>query len=90
MPECEKDEIFFINRDLGDTLAPVTDAIADELSDLFRRILPPHLLCEYRFANYLSAIPLADSLIEAMLENGMLRAPENGRGAEGMWMAVLK
>lgn len=90
MADYEKDATFVINRDLGDTLAPVTDAIADELSDLFRRILPPHLLCEYRFANYLAAIPLADSLIEAMLENGMLRAPENGRGAEGMWMAVLK
>jgi hypothetical protein len=71
-------------------IVPICREIAEELSVLLRKILPAHLLGEYRFANILAGIPLDDSLIETLIAKGLLTAPENGVGAEGMWMQIEK
>ena len=71
-------------------IAPLCKEIADELSSLIRKILPAHLLGEYRFANDLASIPINDSIIETLIAKGLLTAPEGGVGAEGMWMRVKK
>ena len=78
------------HRPLTAAIVPICREIAEELAVLLRKILPPHLLGEYRFANLLAGVPLDDSLIETLIEKGLLTAPENGVGAEGMWMQVEK
>ena len=78
------------NRALFDGIAPICREIAEELSGLFRTVLPAHLLGEYRFANDLASIPVNDSIIETLIAKGLLTAPEGGIGAEGMWMQVEK
>ena len=78
------------HRPLTAAIVPICCEIAEELAVLLRKILPPHLLGEYRFANLLAGVPLDDSLIETLIEKGLLTAPENGVGAEGMWMQVEK
>ena len=78
------------HRPLTADIVPICREIAEELSVLLRKILPAHLLGEYRFANILAGIPLDDSLIETLIAKGLLTAPENGVGAEGMWMQIEK
>ena len=78
------------NTGLFAEITSICHEIAEELSDLLRRILPSHLLGEYPFANMLAGIPVNDSIIETLIAKGLLTAPENGVGAEGMWMQVEK
>ena len=78
------------SRALFAEIAPLCKEIADALSALLRQILPAHLLGEYRYANDLASIPVNDSIIETLISKGLLTAPENGVGAEGMWMRVVK
>ena len=78
------------HRPLTADIVPICREIAEELAVLLRKILPAHLLGEYRFANMLAGIPINDSVIETLIAKGLLRAPENGVGAEGMWMQVEK
>jgi len=78
------------NGGLFAEIAPICREIAEELSALLRRIIPAHLLGEYPFANMLAGIPINDSVIETLIEKGLLIAPEGGVGAEGMWMQVEK
>lgn len=78
------------NMGLFAEIAPICHEIAEELSALLRRIIPAHLLGEYPFANMLAGIPVNDSIIETLIAKGLLTAPENGVGAEGMWMQIEK
>lgn len=78
------------NMGLFAEITPICHEIAKELSALLRRILPAHLLGEYPFANMLAGIPVNDSIIETLIAKGLLTAPENGVGAEGMWMQIEK
>ncbi len=78
------------NGGLFAEIAPICREIAEALSALLRRIIPAHLLGEYPFANMLAGIPINDSVIETLIEKGLLIAPEGGVGAEGMWMQVEK
>ena len=78
------------NSALFDEITPLCREIAEELSVLLRRIIPAHLLGEYPFANMLAGVPLDDSVIETLIEKGLLTAPEGGIGAEGMWMMIQK
>lgn len=78
------------NMGLFAEITPICHEIAKELSALLRRIIPAHLLGEYPFANMLAGIPVNDSIIETLIAKGLLTAPENGVGAEGMWMQIEK
>lgn len=65
-------------------------AVAEKMAALLRRALPDYLLGEWRFANKLSAGPLIDLVVEALIERGLLIPPKDGIGAEGCWMCVKK
>ena len=78
------------NMGLFAEITPICHEIAKELSALLRRIIPAHLLGEYPFANMLAGIPVNDSIIETLIAKGLLTVPENGVGAEGMWMQIEK
>ena len=63
---------------------------AEKLAALIRRVVPDYLLNEWRFANVLAELPVLDSVIEVLIDKGILIPPEDGIGAEGCWMSVLK
>lgn len=62
--------------------------VAEKLAALIRKSVPDYLLGEWRYANDLANLPVIDSLVEALIEKGILIPPEDGIGAEGCWMAV--
>lgn len=65
-------------------------AAAEKLAALIRKAVPDYLLNEWRFANSLAELPVLDSVVETLIEKGVLVPPEDGVGAEGCWMSVLK
>ncbi len=65
-------------------------AVAEKLAVLIRKTVPDYLLGEWRFANSLAGMPVLDSVVEALIEKGILVPPKDGIGAEGCWMSVLK
>ncbi len=64
--------------------------VAEKLAALIKKAVPDYLLGEWRFANCLANLPVLDSVVEALIEKGILIPPEDGIGAEGCWMSVEK
>lgn len=63
---------------------------AEKLATLIKKAVPDYLLGEWRLANRLANMPVLDSVVEALIEKGLLTPPEDGIGAEGCWMSVKK
>ena len=66
------------------------EIVAEKLAALIRKSVPDYLLGEWRLANNLASLPMLDSVVEYLIEKGILTPPENGIGAEGCWMSVQK
>lgn len=64
--------------------------VAEKIAALIRESVPEYLLGEWRFANMLAGLPLIDAVVENLIEKGILTPPENGIGAEGCWMSVVR
>ena len=79
-----------LDADLADRFGEEIEATAAEIATLIRRALPEHLLPEYRLANMLAALPVLDTLVESLIERGILTPPEDGVGAEGCYMFLQK
>ena len=65
-------------------------AVAEKIAALICKVVPDYLMGEWQFANTLAALPVLVSVVEVLIENGVLTPPENGIGAEGCWMSVSK
>ena len=79
----------------GDELDPEEleqelEETAKELAALITKYVPEHVLCDFHHANALAMMPVLDTLIDALIEKGLMTAPENGVGAEGCWLALKK
>jgi len=64
--------------------------VAEEIAALIKKYVPEHVLGDYKMANRLAAMPVLDTLIDALIDKGFMTAPENGVGAEGCWLALKK
>lgn len=64
--------------------------LAEKLSGMIRRNVPPYLLPEWSFLNMLANMPVLDSVVEDFIAKGILVPPEEGIGAEGCWMNLSK
>ena len=84
------ERLFDISNGLIDVFEKEAAPIAEKIAALIRRAVPDHLLGEWRFANDIASMPILDSVVEALIEKGILTPPENGIGAEGCWMSVQK
>ena len=82
--------LFNITNGLSNAFEEECQIVADKLASLIRKNVPHHLLGEWRFANRLANMPVLDSVVEALIEQGILIPPDDGIGAEGCWMSVMK
>ena len=88
--EADNARIFDLNEGLKDSFQAEARIVAKEIATLIRQILPEHLLPDWRLANSLAALPILDSLVDSLIERGLLTPPDNGIGAEGCWMYLQK
>lgn len=82
--------LFNITNGLSNAFEEECQIVADKLASLIKKNVPNHLLSEWRFANRLANMPVLDSVVEVLIEQGILIPPEDGIGAEGCWMSVKK
>ncbi len=66
------------------------EIVAAKVAELIKSSIPDYLLGEWRSANILASIPILDSVVECLIEKGVLTPPEDGIGAEGCWLSVEK
>lgn len=89
--EKDNERLFAISQELSkDYFEAAAQTVAKQLSALIHKAVPDYLLGEWRFANSLANMPILDSIVEALIEKGILIPPEDGIGAEGCWMSVAK
>ncbi len=79
-----------LNDGLIEEYKPEVLAVAAEIAALIKKYVPEHVLGDYKRANRLAAMPIEDTLIDALIDKGLITAPENGVGAEGCWLALKK
>lgn len=66
------------------------EIVAEKVAALIKKVVPEYLLGEWRLANSLANLPILDAVVEVLIEKGILTPPEDGIGAEGCWMSVMK
>lgn len=62
--------------------------VAADIAKLIFDNVPEHLLGEWPHANTLANMPILDSLVDILIDKGILVPPEDGIGAGGCWMSV--
>lgn len=87
----DMDRLFDISKGLCEGFFEEdAQVVAGKLAALIKKVVPDYLLGEWRFANSLANMPVLDSVVEVLIEKGILVPPEDGIGAEGCWMSVMK
>ena len=66
------------------------EIVAENITELIKKSIPEYLHSEWKLANNLANMPILDAVVEVLIEKGVLTPPENGIGAEGCWMSVMK
>lgn len=74
----------------GDELVAEAEQVAAEIAAFIRKNIPEYLLEDYWMVNSLASLTLTDTLIDALIEKGLMIPPKNGIGAEGLSMSVVK
>lgn len=64
--------------------------VAGKIASLIKRSIPEYLHEDWRFANMIANAPILDGVVEVLIDKGILTPPEDGVGAEGCWMSVMK
>ncbi len=85
----DKDRLFDISNGLRNGFFEEDAEIAAErIAAIIKKAVPDYLIGEWKLANYLAEMPVLDSVVEVLIEKGILVPPEDGIGAEGCWMCV--
>lgn len=66
------------------------EEVADKIAKLTKKAIPDYLMGEWEKVNRLAGLPLLDSIVEVLIDKGIITPPENGIGAEGCWGMVSK
>lgn len=81
-------KLFDISNRLSKEFFEEAQCAANNLSALIKKAVPDYLLGEWKYANLLASLPVLDSVVENLIEKGILTPPEDGIGAEGCWMSI--
>jgi len=87
----DQDRLFKISNDLqSGYFEAEAKIVAQKLAALIKKVVPDHLLGEWRLANKLANGSIFDAVVDHLIEQGILTLPKDGIGAEGCWMSVKK
>ena len=64
--------------------------VAEKIVSLIKKNVPHYLINEWQFVNVLAGMPILDSVVEVLIDKGVLVPPKDGLGAEGCWLSVEK
>ena len=87
----DRDNLFKISNGLQNGYFNAdAEIVASKVAELIKKSVPEYLHGEWKLANDLANVPILDAVVEVLIEKGILTPPENGIGAEGCWMCVMK
>lgn len=87
----DRDNLFKISNNLQNGYFNAdAEIVAAKVAELIKKSVPEYLYGEWKLANTLANMPILDAIVEVLIEKGVLTPPENGVGAEGCWMSVMK
>lgn len=87
----DRDNLFKISNNLQNGYFDAdAEIVAANVAELIKKSVPEYLHGEWKLANTLANMPILDAVVEVLIEKGILTPPENGIGAEGCWMSVMK
>lgn len=86
----EQERLFDISNGLCNESFEEAQIVAEKIATLIKKTVPYYLLDEWRFVNMLANLPILDSVVEVLIDKGVLIPPEDGIGAEGCWLSVMK
>ena len=70
-------------------MGTLIEQIAEELAMFMKKRIPEHLMNEYQlYVRLIAGFRLLPGVIEECIKEGLLIAPENRLGAEGVLMVV--
>ena len=80
-------------NNIGTSVMPkyeeIAKSIAKELAPLIKKYVPAHLMHEYKLVDSLAGkVVLYDLVLDALVADGTLKVPENGLGAEGVFIEI--
>ena len=79
-----------ISDKIVDAFSDEAEKTAAEVAALIREVLPEHLIPEYNYFADLAAIPVCETLIKALIDDGILEPLRDKLNAETVWMSVKK
>lgn len=89
--EEDRERLFDITGRLCSAMPKeIADGVAGKIAEFIRTRVPEHLWGDYLHVNSIAGLPVLDTLVEYLIEKGLLTPPENGIGAEGIWMSVKR
>ena len=84
-----RDDLFKITSEFTyDSYEKDCEAVAEKIAELIKKTVPDHLIEDWMYFNDLASIPVLDTVVEELIEKGILTPPETGLGAEGCWVSV--
>lgn len=87
MMEASRERAFWkLSEELADEAIPLLEPLADELTGLIRRLVPPHLLAEWPLFVGMTQMGLVERVVELLYERGALTHTDGGSCAEGVWV----
>lgn len=87
----DRDNLFRISNGLQNGYFNAdAEIVAAKIAELIKKSVPEYLHGEWKLANNLASMPILDAVVEVLIEKGILTPPEDGIGAEGCWMSVMK
>ena len=87
----DRPELFSISSDISTSfLSTEVEEAAERIAGLIRSVVPEHLFSEYLFVNDLASAPMREAVEETLIQRGILIPPEDGVGAEGCWISVMR
>lgn len=87
----DRDNLFKISNNLQNGYFNAdAEIVAAKVAELIKKSVPEYLHGEWKLANTLANMPILDAVVEVLIDKGILTPPENGIGAEGCWMSVMK
>ena len=86
---ADQEAFFALARRLTENCQPILETIAEELAAFMKKHIPAHLMGEYHiYTHLIASVRALTAITEECIRNGLLNAPENRLGPEGVFLAV--
>lgn len=86
----DEQKFYELSYKIQEELKDLVEETVDDLYPLIKKLVPKHLLNEYKMFVTMTQLRLMDWVVEGCIQRGILSTPPNPICAEGTWIMVSK